>query len=244
MDKIISCVDLRNFAYVNDRICKMPVKGIVIEFFGLNGSAMYEEDTEEGRFYAENGILFVIPYTNPWSWMNRQAVLYTDEIIDVIIEKFGLDGNIPIVSTGGSMGGQSALVYSVYAKRTPVCCTANCPVCDLPFHFTERPDLPRTLYSAFFYEDGSVNDVLQTASPIHLAPKMPPIEYHIFHCGEDRAVNISKHSEKFVDEMKKHGQNITFDVVPGRGHCELTEETRGLYREYILKSIFNKTQHK
>ena len=128
MDRIINCENLRSFTYVNDSICKKTIKGIVISFFGLGSMTMYDNDFAEGEFYAEKGILYVVPYNNPWAWMNNQAVKYTDEIIDVLIEKYDLNEDIPIVSTGLSMGGQSALVYTAKAKRTPVACVANCPV--------------------------------------------------------------------------------------------------------------------
>lgn len=236
MEKLINYENLRSFAYSNDKICKKPIKGIVLEFFGLGGMNMFDEDTDMGKFYADMGILFVVPYNNPWAWMNPQAVGYTDEIIDVLFDKYELV-SIPIISTGGSMGGQSALVYTMYAKRTPVVCVANCPVCDLPFHFTERPDLPRTLYSAFYNESGTIGGALKKASPLHLAGDMPSVKYHIFHCDRDEAVNINSHSEKFVSEMKKFGHDISFDVVPGRGHCDLSEDMREKYREYIIGAI-------
>lgn len=89
---------------------------------------MYNEDTDEGKFYAENNILYVVPYQNPWAWMNSQTVDFTDEILDVLFEAYSLPENLPIASTGGSMGGLSALVYTAYAKRTPTVCAANCPV--------------------------------------------------------------------------------------------------------------------
>lgn len=152
-------------------------------------------------FYAEKGILYVEPYNNPWAWMNNQAVKYTDEIIDVLIEKYALDENIPIVSTGLSMGGQSALVYTAKAKRIPVACVANCPVCDVVYHFTERKDLPRTLYSSLFNEAGTLEDALKSISPLHLIDKMPNVKYHIFHCDEDKSVNIDAHSKK-LNERK------------------------------------------
>ena len=110
MEKIINYENLRNFTYVNDTICKMPIKGIVVSFFGLGGMTIYDNDFTDGELYAEKGILYVVPYNNPWAWMNKQAVKYTDEIIDVLIKKYDLDENIPIVSTGGSMGGQSLFI--------------------------------------------------------------------------------------------------------------------------------------
>jgi len=237
MEKIINYDNLRKFAYVNDSICKKPVKGIVISFFGLGGMAMYDNDFTDGEFYAEEGILYVVPYNNPWAWMNKQAVAYTDEIIDVLIGKYNLSDNIPIVSTGGSMGGQSALVYTAYAKHQPVACVANCPVCDVVFHFTERKDLPRTLYSALFNEPGTLEDALKSISPLHIIDKMPKVKYHIFHCNKDMAVNIDAHSKKLISEFDKRQYEFTFDVVEGRGHCDLTLEMKRKFAEYAINAI-------
>ena len=239
MEKIINYENLRNFAYVNDKIVSGEIEGIVLDFFGLGCQAMYHEETEFGKYLAENNILLVVPYNNPWAWMNKQAVSYTDEILDVLFERYSLKENTPIVSSGGSMGGQSALVYTRYAKRTPVACITNCPVCDLVFHFTERVDLPRTLYSAFYNEDCTLEEALMSVSPYHLAGEMPNIEYHLFHCDRDGAVNIDKHSRVFVEKMKKQGRDIEFTVVEDRDHCDLTPEAtenyRALCRDAILK---------
>ena len=236
MEKLITYENLRNFAYCNAGICEGKIKGIVLDFMGLGFASMFDEDTELGIFYAQKGILYVLPYNNPWSWMNRQAVAYTDEIIDVLVERFGLSREIPIVSTGRSMGGLASLVYTAKAKITPVACVANCPVCDLPYHFTERPDLPRTLYSAFWHEDGTVEEVMQAASPLHLVESMPDVKYYIFHCDADKAVNKEKHSDRFVEAMqKKH--SVQYHVVHDRGHCDLTEEMQELFRAHVLSNI-------
>ncbi len=198
---------------------------------------MYDSDIIEGEFYAEKGILYVVPYNNPWAWMNKQAVSYTDEILDVLFEKYHLSENTPIVSTGGSMGGQSSLVYTAYAKRTPVACVANCPVCDVVYHFTERPDLPRTLYSALFHEPGTLEEALKSISPLHLIDKMPKIKYHIFHCNQDSAVNIDAHSRKFVAELDKKGYDVSFYVIDGREHCDLTLDMKRKFAENVINAI-------
>lgn len=237
MEKLMNYDNLKKFAYVNDSICKQPVKGIVISFFGLGGMAMYDHDFTEGEFYAEQGILYVVPYNNPWAWMNDQAVAYTDEIIDVLIKQYDLAETIPIVSTGGSMGGQSALVYTAKAKRTPVACVANCPVCDVVYHFTERNDLPRTLYSSLFHVSGTMEDGLKSISPLHLIDQMPRVKYHIFHCENDMDVNIEAHSKKFVSELEKRQYDVTFDVVKGRGHCDLTLKMQRKFAEYVSNAI-------
>lgn len=239
MEKIMTYETLKNFAYVNDKICKQPIRGIAIAFFGLGNQTRHAVDPVEGEFYAEQGILYVYPYNNPWHWMNRQGVAYTDEIIDVLIDHYGLGENIPIVSTGGSMGGQSALTYMAYAKHTPVACVVNCPVCDTVFHYTERDDLPRTLYSAVYGCEGTLEDGLKTISPLHLVDKMPDAKYHIFHCMEDKAVNIDSHSAKFVAAMREAGKTVTYDTVPGRGHCALTLPMKKRYAQYIVDAILH-----
>lgn len=222
MNKIINYETIRSFAYVNDNVCKKPIRGVVVNFCGLNNKDMFDEDTNEGVYYGEEGVLYVHPYNNPWSWMNAQAVAYTDEIIDVIFEKYALPESTPVISMGNSMGGLASLVYTRYAKRTPIACISNCPVCDLVYHFTERPDLPRTIYSAFWNEEGELNDILKKYSPVHLAPEMPDAKYYIFHCDKDKSVNLASHSQKFVAAMNEFGKGVELEVIPDRGHCKLT----------------------
>ena len=237
MEKIINIENLRSFAYCNHHICKKPIKGIAVSFFGLGNATMFKEDTEDGIRFAEQGILYFVPYQNPWAWQNKQNVAYTDEIMDVLFEEYNLPSDLPIVSTGGSMGGLSALVYMAYAKRTPVACVANCPVCDLPYHFTERPDLPRTLYSAFYNYDCSLEEALRSASPLHLIHKMPQESaYYIFHCEEDKSVNKQMHSDRFV-AMLQQQHTAHYYAVPERGHCDLTDDMRSLYNTHIVDSI-------
>lgn len=240
MEKIITIENLRSFAYCNDHICQKPIKGLVVCFFGLGGAYVFDEDTEDGIRFAKNGILYVAPYQNPWAWQNKQNISYTDEIIDVLFEEYSLPCDLPIVSIGGSMGGLSALVYMVYGKYTPVACVANSPVCDLPYHFTERPDLPRTLYSAFYNYDCSLQEALRSTSPLDLVDKLPVTsKYYIFHCMEDPSVNKQKHSDRFVEKMKdKH--DIVYYSVPGKGHGYLTDEMKKQYNKHIESSILDR----
>ena len=237
MNKIITYETIRSFCYTNDALVTRPIRGVVLDFFGLGNTNMFFEDTDAGRAWAEDGVLLVVPYNNPWAWMNPQSIETTDEILDVLFAKLGLPDETPIVSTGGSMGGMAAITYTAYAKRTPAACVANCPVCDLPYHYTERPDLPRTLYSAFYHEDGKIEDVLPRFSPLHLVGKLPRVPYRIFHCEEDKAVNIEKHSERFVAAMEKAGYDVTLTRVPERGHCNLTDEAWAAYRAAALEAI-------
>ena len=161
---------------------------------------------------------------------------YVDEIVEVICKQYNLPESVKIVSTGGSMGGLSALVYCAYAKITPCACVTNCPVCDLVYHYTERTDLPRTLYSAFWDYEGTMESALKSCSPLHLVDKMPDIPYTIFHCENDHAVNLENHSKKFIDAMSLT-HKIELKRVPSRGHCDLSPEASVEYMNTIINSI-------
>ncbi|MBQ7915627.1 MAG: hypothetical protein IJ315_02415 [Firmicutes bacterium] len=237
MEKIMTYENLHSFAYSNDKLIEGPIRGMVIHFCGLGNMNRYPDSHPgDGLEFAEKGIIFVIPYNNPWCWMNQQAVRYTDEIVEVLCDHYGLGTDVKIVSVGQSMGGLSSLVYCRYAQITPVACVADCPVCDLPYHFTEREDLPRTLYSAFANYDGTMEEALRSASPLHLVDEMPDISYTIFHCLGDRLVNIEKHSEAFVKAMEVNHQ-IRYVRVPLRDHCDLSAEAQVEYRRTILSAF-------
>ena len=222
MKSVITAETLRSFAYLNDRVlCGRP-RGLVLDFMGLGGMTMHGEDTPRGEMFGKAGVLYCVPYLDPWNWMNPFAVRETDEIRAAIEDLTGASG-LPAVSSGGSMGGLACLVYTRYGKITPAVCAANCPVCDLPYHYTEREDLPRTLYAAFGASgEETLEDAMKKASPLHLAEagEMPAIPYTVFHCTADRAVNKEKHSDRFVAALREYAP-VRYVPVEGRGHCDL-----------------------
>ena len=117
MEKIITYENLSQFAYSNDKLIEGEIRGIVLSFYGLGGTAMHSVPPGDAAECAAKGIVYLIPYCNPWCWMNRQSVDYVDEVVAVICHRYSLDpSTVKIVSTGGSMGGLSALVYCAYAK--------------------------------------------------------------------------------------------------------------------------------
>ena len=106
MKNVIHYDNVDLFAYSNDKHIKGEVKGIVICFRGLGSTAMISDDTtiealkptvERAMRFAEENILFFIPYIDPWNWMNKQAAETVDAIIDAMCEHYSLDENIPIV---------------------------------------------------------------------------------------------------------------------------------------------------
>ena len=242
MKNVITYENLRSFTYSNDHLIEGEIQGIVIFFTGLGCQGMYEnEEPFHGRYLAERGIVWLMPYSDPWNWMNRRTVSFVDELVDVLVKHYGLSDNLPIVSTGDSMGGLCSLTYMAYAKRTPAACVANCPVCDLVYHFTERPDLPRTIYSAYGDMEGTLEEVLSTGSPYHLMAegKMPCVPYHLFHCEADDAVNIDRHSRRFV-QVAEGKVPVTLYAIPGRGHCDLGQENHEKFLAVSVEAILGK----
>lgn len=225
-----------SYAFTNRELIEGTPKGIILCFHGLGHTALRNEYTAFEERCAREGVLTVFPYYGPWSWMNMTAVRYVDEIVAVLRGMYGLGADVPVVSSGGSMGGLSALIYMRYAAVTPAACFANCPVCDLPFHATERPDLPRTVYLAFCGYECGLEAALKMHSPLHQAAEMPKVPYYVVHGCADAAVNKAMHSDRFVAAMRAAGHRIVYREVPGMTHCnfETCPDERAAYEDAML----------
>ena len=71
---MITYDNLRSYAYSNDTLLEGDARGIVIDFMGLGFSTMFPKETHEGVFYAGKNLIYIIPYLNPWAWLNKTAV--------------------------------------------------------------------------------------------------------------------------------------------------------------------------
>lgn len=209
---------LKQVAWLGDDWLKGKVRAVVLVFHGLGGGAPKAAPTTEEIEWARQGGLIVYPYYGPWSWMNRQSRRFMDDLIDDVFREFALGAGTPIISTGGSMGGHGALLYTRYARRPIVACHALFPACDMTYHWNERPDVPATVRYAFrdYAEDWDA--VLKEHSPLHQVGCMPKIPYQVIHGDADKAVSKQHHSDPFVAAMKTHGHTIEYIEVPGMGH--------------------------
>lgn len=194
------------------------------------------EDPEAAIVYARHRALYIYPYYGPWSWMNDTAIRTVDAVVEAAMVKYQLSAGIPIVATGGSMGGLGALVYTVYAARTPVACAVNSPVCDLLYHYTEREDVPRTLYHAFAHYPCDLETAIASSSPLHLAYRMPDIPYYLVHGFEDREVSKQAHSDAFFQTLHTI-RRIQYIEVPGMNHCALRDDQLERYYAFVFSYI-------
>jgi dipeptidyl aminopeptidase/acylaminoacyl peptidase len=228
---------IKDVCWTGEQCVKGPVKGVVMVFHGLGaGGGKTGPSGDELEFGAAGGLV-VYPYSGPWSWMNAKARAMADDLIDAVYAKWNLPDSAPLICTGGSMGGLSSLLYTRYARRPVAACYANCPVCDIEYHFNERPDLPTTIrYAADYAED--MTEFFRTNSPLRQVGAMPDIPYLIVHGGKDMAVSKTHHSDPMVAAMRGRGLNVEYIEVPEMGHCGPMPLAEGLKTiQFVLAAI-------
>ena len=110
---------IKDCSWSNIEYISGSIRGVVVSFHGL-GAAIRQGGTELDLALAEKNILVVFPYYGPWSWMNRLSRQIVDELLERVWKDLALPEDLPLVSSGGSMGGCAALLYCRYGKRVPV----------------------------------------------------------------------------------------------------------------------------
>jgi dipeptidyl aminopeptidase/acylaminoacyl peptidase len=214
---VMSVEEMQQSAWIGEQFRAGETRAVIVNFHGLGGGGKNGPGYEEQE-WGDSGGLVVFPYYGPWSWMNRSARAFVDRLISSVYQQYKLDSTVPLIITGGSMGGQASLLYTRYSSHRIAACFANFPVCDLAYHFTERPDLPATMRYAYRDYPGTFAEALIEHSPLRQVASMPAIPYLLIHGDKDQAVNKEKHSDRFVAEMRKLGRDIQYLEVPGMGH--------------------------
>lgn len=209
---------LHEVAWIGSDHVRGKIRGVILTFHGLGGGLKAGIGGDEWE-WAQAGGLVVYPYCGPWSWMNRPARRMVDDLVDGIYQKYRLSDRVPLISVGGSMGGQATLIYTRYARRPVRACFANFPVCDMTYHFHERKDLPPTIRQALQWPpEAELDAQLKECSPLHQVAAMPDIPYRVVHGFLDSAVSKKHHSDKFVAAMRKLKRKVEYVEVPGMGH--------------------------
>ncbi len=195
------------------------ITALVLRFPGLGGTVSMKNDPDlHDLEWGQAGALAISPYQDPWGWMNPRVVAFTDDLIDGLRQRHHLPPSVPLLSTGGSMGGHAALLYCLKSRHPIAACMALWPVCDLVYHYTERaPDLPRTMHHAFGSYD-KIERVLEENCPLHQAARMPAIPYLFVHGDKDLAVGKKQHSDRMVTALRERGLPIEYVERASLGH--------------------------
>jgi alpha-beta hydrolase superfamily lysophospholipase len=234
---MIAPENVHKFAWIGADFLSGEVSGIVLRFPGLGNATIKTEADLAELEWGHRGALVVIPYHDPWGWMNPRVVSFMDELIDGIRARHALGGEVPLISTGGSMGGHAALLYSIRSRHKVAACLANCPVCDLPFHYSERVDLPRTMHHAFG-SYGDITEALRANSPLHQVDQLPDIPYLLLHGALDPAVNKQAHSDPMVAAMRRRHLRVEYIECPLMLHCgPLDYETSRRISDFIMGNL-------
>jgi len=223
-----------DFACGNYHEVKGPVRGIVIQHPWLGQEDKEPSDWDLRRRCTEAGVLYAHTKADPRGWMNDEEIALADGVVDALIGRFGLPADVPVVSCGMSMGAQGAIVFARYSRHNVVAAAANCPPCDLVYHYSERPDLPATFKHAF----GDTPDLLKRLerhSPLHLVKELPDIDWFVAQSDADKFVSKTAHGDRFAAAMKGRPRFV-YEIVPGRGHVDLGPSVYAKYCDFILRT--------
>lgn len=232
----INADTLSTYAWVNEEQCTMPVKEVALDIQGLNAGHTYRTEPElQDTMLGEKGVLVVRPYSGPWNWMSYETIETIDQVVDAVYEKYTLSDDTPLVLFGRSMGGMGVLNYARYSQHDVAGVALNCPVTNLSYHCTERPDCASTIYRAYNYYDCSVEEAVAQHDPMNFIDELPDVPY-FFVAGEaDESVNVSVHSDVYVPLMKEQGYDVEYLRVPGMAHVDLINHPEALemYSDFI-----------
>ncbi len=223
--------------------CGNAVKALVLEFPGLGGGSclggsmdnLSVYDTPFTRACAEKGIVVAYMFPGPWSWMNRGAVRVTDLVVNAFMKKYGwlTDDDFSLVVMGGSMGGQSALIYSIDSAHKVNACVAHCPCYDISECFSVVDPFPRTFISAVNAYDMPLGEALRLISPGCRVDELPDIPYLITADEFDEIIPLDG-LEKYVDRVKNAGRSVQYMRLAGQPHGGISVEDRRRLDEFVM----------
>lgn len=236
--KYINSNNLSDYAFLNEDTLVYPLRGICIDFHGYTDATMFEKSNAAAKILGEQGIAWVFPYYSVWAWMSPGSQEFNEQVLDAVYQKLGADETIPLVVSGGSMGGLTALNYLIYGKRKAIGCAVNCPVTDLNRIFTDIPSMRRAILSAHIEKDMELDEALKLHSPVQFADRLPDIPYFCVF-GEKDEYFLNIHMPPLVEKFRQYDVNFKQLVQPGMNHCDLENhpEAHKAFCDFIVSVI-------
>ena len=227
------------YANTNEAYLTGNVKGIILEFPGLDGGSCLggtmtrcEYASDYAKDFAKNGILLAYLFPGPWSWGNKGAIRMADAVVAAIAKKYHLVDNFPLAACGGSMGGVGCLLYAADSVYSVAAVAAACPCIDIVDRMDSHPDFPRTIICAAAGYDMPIEAALQKISLITRVDDMPDIPYFICSDGDDE-VFPEEQCNYYVDVLKNKGYQVEYVQQPTLRHGEFTPEVRKRLHDFL-----------
>lgn len=230
--------NLTEFAFVNEDALRGEARGVVVNFRGFTDQDRRTGSGPFARHLGEKGVLYLLPYTNPWAWANDRAFAFADECLDALYEKYGLTKNeTPFMAAGGSMGGMTALLYPLFGSYRPRAVAADCPVCDLRRCLAESEAIRCAFYDAYFHLDPETETARH--DPMTRAGELPEIPYCVVSGGRDTAVREETQILPFLAGLRARKLDVTHLSVPDMLHCDLESfpEALGRYEAFCFRAL-------
>lgn len=230
--------NLLDYAFVNEDTLVRPLRGICVCFHGYTDATMYEKSDAFARTLGEKGVAWVFPYYSVWAWMSRNSQEFNEQVLDAVYERLGADESVPLIVSGGSMGGLTALNYLIYGKRKAIGCALNCPVTDMNKIFADQRDFRRAILSAHIEKDASLEEIMKTYSPVCFAESLPHIPY-FFVFGQADTYFFNTQMPPMIEKLRQYKIKHTLLTVPGMKHCDLSHhpEAQDAFGDFIVSLV-------
>jgi len=234
--------NIGNYARTNATMLKGTPKGIVLEFPGLGGGSCLGGSMDIGpyegeyaRQLADEDILLVYLFSGPWSWMQKGSVRVTDLVVDAVFKKYNLPGSTPVCASGGSMGGQGAIMYAAQSRHKDKirAIAAACPCYDLTDCIFSDPVFPRAFLLGAADQSCSLMEGLRNLSPIYRIDDLKIVPYFIACDGADQFFDAARMKE-FADMLSARGADVTFRYMEGQTHGGFTPEVRNELTAFLI----------
>lgn len=133
---------IKDYCYVE----KGETNNYIVNFHG-HGSCADQLYTREDIFQSwypaikKRGLGIINFDTQGNGWMNKDVIFVTNQILQFLKEEYNIN---KLIFSGGSMGGTSALIYTIHHPEDPDGVIANCPCCNMTeyYRFLEKSQEP------------------------------------------------------------------------------------------------------
>lgn len=231
------------YARTNASMLSARPRAVVLEFPGLGGGSCLGGSMDIGPYegeyaarMAENDVLLVYLFSGPWSWMQKGSIRITDLVVDAIFKKYALDELTPVLVSGGSMGGQGAIMYAARSRHKEKirAIAAACPCFDLTDCIFSDPIFPRAFVLGAADQQCSLMEALENLSPLHRIDELATVPYFIACDGADQFFDATRMKE-FADMLSARGASVIFRHMDGLTHGAFTPEVRNEFTSFLIE---------